>query len=321
MKKIVFSLMLCGLFGVAKSANPIATDVFTADPAPLVYKNRLYAFVGHDTAHVGANTYQMPDWLVYSTKDMATWTSHGPRLAVTDFKWAAKAANAAHCIERNGKFYWYISIIHRSDANSKGGVGIGVAVADNPLGPYKDALGKALITNEMTTDQTHSWDDLDPAVFIDDNNQAYMFWGNGSCKWVKLKSNMIELDGPITAFKPKNFTEAPWIYKRKGLYYLIYAANFPETIEYCTSTSIEGPWTYRGVIQDPTPNSTTTHPGVVDFKGKTYFFYHHGALPTGGSYRRAVCVETLNFNADGSIQKVVLTQTGPKRIKKKFLLF
>jgi beta-xylosidase len=295
--------------------NPIIKDVFTADPAPLVYNNTVYLYVGHDTAAVGTNSYKMPDWLVYSTTDMVHWKSHGPCLTTNDFKWAAYAANAAQCIERNGKFYWYISIIHKADENSKGGVAIGVAVGNTPTGPFNDALGKALITNDMTTDMKHAWDDLDPSVFIDDDGQAYLFWGNGSCKWVKLKENMIEIDGPIHTFKPQNFTEAPWIYKRKGLYYLVYAANFPETIEYCTAEKIDGPWTYRGLIQDKSPNSTTTHPGIIDYKGKTYYFYHNGVLPTGGSYRRSVCVDYLYYNTDGTIQKVEQTTKGVDPVK------
>jgi len=301
---LIFALLALSLI---KAENPIIKDIFTADPAVLVYNKTLYLYVGQDTAHVGVNTYQMPDWLVYSTTDMVHWKNHGPRLTPGSFSWASRAANASQCIEREGKFYWYISVLHKSNADSKGGVAIGVAVADNPTGPFKDAIGKALITNEMTVDMKHSWDDLDPSVFIDDDGQAYLYWGNGSCKWAKLKKNMIELDGPIQSFKPKNFTEAPWIYKRKGLYYLVYAANFPETIEYCTANKPEGPWTYRGLIQDPSPNSTTTHPAIIDFKGKTYYFYHNGVLPTGGSFRRSVCVEGMYYNPDGTIKKIIQT--------------
>ena len=133
---------------------------------------------------------------------------------------------------------------------------------------------------------------------------------------MKLKENMIELDGPVTVIpKPQNFTEGPWIYKRNSLYYLVYAAKFPETIEYCTSTSPTGPWTYRGVIQDPVLNSTTTHAGIIDYKGKTYFFYHNGALPTGGNYRRSVCVDYMYYNPDGTIQKVIQTTEGVKPVK------
>lgn len=309
LRVITTVLIFLGILAV-NAENPIIKHIFTADPAPMVYKNRVYLYVGRDTTHVGVNTYQMPDWGVFSSTDMVHWKDHGPCLTTKDFAWASYAANAAQCIERNGKFYWYISIMHKPNADSKGGVAIGVAVSDKPTGPFKDAIGKALITNEMTTDMKHSWDDLDPTVFIDDNGQAYLFWGNGSCKWAKLKKNMIELDGPIHTFKPEHYTEAPWVYKRKGLYYLVYAANFPETIEYCTATSPEGPWTYRGLIQDHSLNSTTTHPGIIDYKGQAYYFYHNGVLPTGGSYRRSVCVENMYYNPDGTIKKIEQTTGG-----------
>lgn len=296
------------------SQNPIIRNVFTADPAPLVYNDTVYLYLGHDTATVDATTYQMPDWLVYSSTDMINWTNHGACLTTNDFAWAAYAANAAQCIERNGKFFWYISIIHKADKNTGGGVAIGVAVSDSPTGPFNDAIGKALITNGMTTDMKHAWDDLDPSVFIDDDGQAYLFWGNGSCKWVKLKDNMIETEGAIHTLSLKNFTEAPWIYKRNGLYYLVYAAHFPESVEYCTAEQIQGPWVYRGIVQDTVPNSTTTHPAIIDYKGKTYYFYHNGVLPSGGNYRRSVCVDYLNFNADGSLQKVIQTSQGVEAI-------
>jgi beta-xylosidase len=311
------TILFLGCIFVLKSEaqNPIIKHIFTGDPAPLVYKNTVYLYAGQDTASESTNGYRMPDWHVFSSTNMVNWKDHGAPLKPTDFSWGAKDANAAQCIERNGKFYWYVSILHKKDENSNGGVAIGVAVSASPTGPFKDAIGKALITNEMTKDQKHSWDDLDPSVFIDDNGQAYLFWGNGSCKWAKLKKNMIELQDSIHTFKPQNYTEAPWIYKRNGLYYLVYAANFPETIEYCTAKSIEGPWDYRGVIQDRVKNSSTTHPGIIDYKGKSYFFYHNGVLPTGGNFRRSVCLDYLYYNPDGTIQKVVQTIEGVVKVK------
>ncbi len=313
-KKVL--LLLIGLLQItfAKTQNPIIQHIFTADPAPLVFKNTVYLYAGRDTATVDAKTYHMPSWHVFSSKNMVDWKDHGPVLKPTDFSWAARAANAAHCIEKNGKFYWYISVMHKNNEDSKGGVAIGVAVSDKPTGPFKDAIGKALITNEMTTDMKHSWDDLDPAAFIDDDGQAYLFWGNGSCKWAKLKDNMIELDGAIHTFKPDHFTEAPWVYKRNGLYYLLYAANFPESIDYATATDIKGAWTYRGRIQEPVTNSTTTHPGVIDFKGKSYFFYHDGSMPTGSSYRRSIKVDYLYYNNDGTIKKIIETAKGVDKV-------
>ncbi|PTB91875.1 glycoside hydrolase [Marivirga lumbricoides] len=303
--------------GNSFAQNPIITDVFTADPAPLVYDNTVYLYTSHDTASVEHTNYKMPDWLVFSSKDMVNWKNHGSPLSPKSFSWATGDAYAAQCVERDGKFYWYVSTFHKKDENSKGGAAIGVAVSDNPTGPFKDAIGKALIVNEMTTDMEHSWDDIDPTVFIDDDGQAYMYWGNGSCRYVKLKDNMIEKDGPIHIVDVKNFIEGPWLYKRKDLYYLVYAGKGtkPEMIEYSTSKSPEGPWEYQGIIQENVPNSFTTHPGIVDFKGKSYFMYHNGLLPTGGSYRRSICIDYMYYNEDGTIQKVVQTKEGVAPVK------
>ena len=315
--KILFILMCCLSVINIEAQNPIIKNIFTADPAPLVHKGTLYLYTGHDVATLEDTNYKMADWHVFSTTDMTTWKDHGAPLSPGTFSWATGDAYAAQCIERNGKFYWFVSTFHKKGDVSGGGAAIGVAVSDSPTGPFKDAIGKALITNEMTTDMEYAWDDIDPTVFVDDDGQAYMFWGNGSCKWVKLKNNMTEVDGPITTFKPKNYIEGPWVYKRKGLYYLVYASagTKPEMIEYCTAKNITGPWTYQGIIQENVVNSFTTHPGIIDYKGKSYFFYHNGSLPTGGSYRRSICVDYMHYNKDGTIQKIVQTTEGVKKIK------
>ena len=308
----IFSILS---FAAVKAQNPIIKHMFTADPAPLVYHDTLFLYTGHDTASVKAPNYEMADWHVFSTTDMVNWKDYGAVISPKTFSWADKDAYASQCIYYQGKFYWYVAVGHKSDENSKGGLSIGVAVSDRPYGPFKDAIGKALIVNEMTTDMKYSWDDMDPTVLIDDDGQAYLYWGNGSCKYVKLKKNLTEIDGPITTFKPQNYTEGPLLYKRNNLYYLVYAARFPETIEYCTAPGPTGPWTYRGVIEDPVTNSTTTQAGIIDYKGKTFFFYHNGALPTGGNYRRSVCVDYMYYNPDGTIQKVVQTTKGVDPVK------
>jgi beta-xylosidase len=312
MRIILFVLSVFLSMGVVAGANPVITTLFTADPAPLVYHDTVFLYTGHDTASVTATNYKMPDWHIFSSTDLVHWKDYGACLSPATFSWATGDAYAAQCIYHNGKFYWFVSTFHKSDANSKGGAAIGVAVSDRPTGPFRDAIGKALVTNEMTTDMKHSWDDIDPTVFVDDDGQAYVFWGNGSCKYARLKNNMVELDGPIITFKPEHYIEGPWVYKRNGLYYLVYAGagTKPEMIEYCTAENIAGPWTYRGIIQDNVQNSFTTHPGIVEYKGTPYFFYHDGSLPTGGSYRRSICIDRMFYNPDGSIVKIVQTRTG-----------
>jgi len=297
-----------GLFSTALYANPIFTEVRTADPAAIVHNDTVYLYTGHDEAKDNKTFFLMRDWLVFSSKDMVNWQRHGPKLSVTDFSWAKGDAWAAHVIERDGKFYWYVTLRHATIE----GFAIGVAVADSPLGPFKDALGKALITNDMTTDTEIDWDDIDPAAFIDDDGQAYLFWGNTKARYAKLKDNMIELDGPIMPIEGlPNFTEALWVHKREDLYYLSYAMGFPEKIGYATSKSIHGPWQYRGILNEVAGNSPTNHQAIIEFKDRWFFIYHTGASqPDGGEFRRAVAIDPLYYNPDGTLQRVIMTSEG-----------
>jgi beta-xylosidase len=287
--------------------NPIIKDKYTADPAALVYKDKVYLYAGHDQAPDDVNSYRMNEWLLYSSSDMVHWQEHPSPLKPADFTWAKGDAWASQVIERNGKFYWYVTVSH----GTIHGKSIGIAVSDSPTGPFKDALGKALITNDMTTKTQISWDDIDPTVMIDDDGQAYLFWGNTVCNYVKLKENMIEFDGPIQTIDLPNFTEAPWIHKRKDWYYLSYAYQFPEKIAYAMSKSINGPWEYKGILNEVAGNSNTNHQSIIEFKDVPYFIYHNGSIPThGGSFRRSVCIDRLYYNPDGTMKRVIMTSEG-----------
>lgn len=290
-----------------KFNNPIIKDKYTADPAALVYKDKVYLYTGHDEAPNDFNFYKMNEWLVYSSSDMVNWEAHPVPLKVSDFAWSKADAWAGQVIERNGKFYWYVAISHATIP----GKSIGVAVSDSPIGPFKDALGKAIITNDMTTETKIDWDDIDPSVIIDDDGQGYLFWGNSVCHYAKLKENMIELDGPIQTISLPNYTEAPWIHKHKDWYYLSYASEFPEKIVYAMSKSVNGPWEYKGILNELAGNSNTNHQAIIDFKGVPYFIYHNGATnPNGGSFRRSVCVDKLYYNEDGTIKRIIMTSEG-----------
>ena len=236
---------------------------------------------------------------------MKTFTEHPVPLKITDFTWATSGdAFAGHVAERNGKYYWYIST---------NWTGIGVAVADRPQGPYKDALGKPLLTNKDCYDSSHSWACIDPAIFTDDDGTAWIFWGNRECYYAKLKDNMIEIDGEIRKidFPGFSFTEAPWVHKYNGKYYLTYATEFPEKIAYAMADNIQGPWEYKGILNEIAGNSNTNHQGIVEFKGQWYFLYHNGGINTdGGSYSRSVCIDKMYYNADGTIRKIEMTTKG-----------
>jgi concanavalin A-like lectin/glucanase superfamily protein/glycosyl hydrolase family 43 len=168
--------------------NPIITDIYTADPDAFVHGGRLYLDVDHDEAPLSVNDFVMREWRVYSTDDLTHFTDHGARMTLADFAWADRNAWAPQMIERDGTFFWYMPARKASD----GSMAIGVAVADNPLGPFRDALGHPLIDNTLAN---HSSFDIDPTVLIDDDGQAYIYWGSfSSPRAAKLKPNMIELE-------------------------------------------------------------------------------------------------------------------------------
>ncbi len=294
--------------------NPIFRDEFTADPAALVVGDTVYAYVGLDKAGVGG-WFNMPGWLCYSSTDMKNWTPHGMVLKSDDFPNAnPNGAWAAQVIEKDGKYYFYVTLDRRDNGRHM----ITVAVADRPTGPFKPARETTLIDDEMTQDSHRPNADIDPTVFIDDDGTPWMAWGNGDCYMVKLNKNMIELDGPIVKVPYRNFSEGPWLFKRGNLYYNVYAADAPgiqpEQICYSTAESINGPWTYRGFVTGSANHGFTIHPAVIEFKGKWYFFYHDGSYgldgTPGGDCRRNVCVEYIYFNEDGTIQPIELTTRG-----------
>lgn len=254
--------------------NPIIQTIYTADPAPIVYKDTVFLYTGHDED--GSTWYNMKDWRCYSSTDMVNWRDHGSPLAVNTFSWAWSDAWAGQCIYRKGKFYWYVPVIKKG-----GGRAIGVAVSDRPTGPFIDAIGRPLIADS----------EIDPTVFIDDDGQAYLYWGNPNLFYVKLNQDMISysediVQAPLTATgfgsrvgvaeRPTQFEEAPWLCKRNGLYYMLYAAGgLPEHIAYSTSTSPIGPWTYRDsimTVQRVSKIFSTNHEGIIDYKGNSYFF-------------------------------------------------
>lgn len=294
------------------SQNPIVQTKYTADPAPMVWNDRLYLYTSHDED--GSTWFTMNNWNLYSTNDMVNWTDHGAVLSYTDFEWASGDAWAPQCIERDGKFFMYVPMI--SKLNNR--PAIGVAVGDSPMGPFYDPIGAPLVQTE--------WGDIDPAVFIDDDGQAYLYWGNPNLYYVKLNEDMISYEGdvvrvPMTveSFGKRDddseretlYEEGPWLYKRNDIYYLFWPGGpLPEHIGYSTSDSPTGPWKYGGVVMPAQGGSFTIHPGVVDFRGNTYFFYHNAALPGGGGFNRSVAVEEMRFNPDGTIPEINMTKEG-----------
>jgi hypothetical protein len=299
--------------GAARADNPIVQTIYTADPAPLVYNGRVYLYTGHDEDN--STYFTMKEWRVWSSADMVNWTDHGSPMSLSTFSWASSDAWAGQAVYRNGKFYWYVPV-----RMSNGSQAIGVGVADSPTGPFRDALGRPLIQNA----------EIDPTVYIDDGGQAYLYYGNPHLWYVKLNPDMISYAGSPAqvalttagfgtrtgdANRPTLYEEGPWFYKRNGLYYMVFAAKCcSEFIAYSTAPGPTGPWTYRGTIMPTQGGSFTNHPGVIDFNGGSYFFYHNGALPGGGGYTRSVAVEKFSYNADGTIPAISMTMAGAPQI-------
>ncbi|MEU4690035.1 glycoside hydrolase family 43 protein [Actinoplanes sp. NPDC023714] len=309
----VVALVCAGLTVPAAAAhadNPIVQTIYTADPAPLVHNGRVYLYTGHDED--ASTWFTMKEWRVYSSADMVNWTDHGSPMSLATFGWASADAWAGQVVARNGKFYWYVPVTNRATGRKA----IGVGVSTSPTGPFTDAIGRPLAENG----------EIDPSVFIDDDGQAYLYWGNPNLWYVRLNPDMISYSGAVTriplttagfgtrtgdAARPTLYEEGPWVYKRNGLYYNVFAAKCcSEFIAYSTAPGPTGPWTYRGTVMPTQGSSFTNHAGIVDFNGGSYFFYHNGALPGGGGFTRSVAVEKFTYNADGTIPGITMTSAG-----------
>jgi len=308
MNKILFCCAACwgvisGLAFSGQAQNPIIQTKYTADPAPLVCNDTVFLYTSHDEDD--AFGFKMQNWMLYTSTDMVNWTDHGVVASLRDFKWVNtdNGAWAPQCIQRNNKFYLYCPIAN--------GGGIGVLVSDSPYGPFKDPIGKALIGRNNPGD-------FDPTVFIDDDGQAYLYWGgNGPCYYAKLNEDMISISGDIhvavidfTGTPPEAaYTEGPWLWKKNNRYYLAWASRCcPEGIGYAMSDSPTGPWKCKGTIMDPDERSSGNHPGIIDYKGNSYVFGFNYAISkqTMAKHyeRRSICVEKMTYNQDGSIQKL-----------------
>jgi beta-xylosidase len=286
--------------------NPIIKHKYTADPTVIKYNENVFLYTGHDDPPPGVDDYVMNEWLCFSSKDLITWIEHLNPLSPLHFSWAKGDAFASSVVFHEQQFFWYVAVTHKTIS----GKAIGVAVSNQPTGPFTDARGQALITQDMIPDQHFPLANLDPTVFIDEGGRGHIFWGNSKCYYAKLKSNMIELDGLIETIELPGFTEGAHIHQRNGWYYLSYGFEFPEKVAYAMSKRLEGPWEFKGILNEMAYNCHTNRPAILEFKGESYFFYHNGALRNGGSHRRSVCVDHLYYNEDNTIHPVIMTSAG-----------
>jgi len=306
-------ITLCSVTSQLMGDYPIASHRYLADPSVLVTEDRVYIYCSNDDESPVEGGYNIPNVICISSSDMKNWTDHGSVFrASEDTTWATKSWAPA-AAARNGKYYLYFG---------NGGANIGVAVSDSPTGPFKDPLGKPLITHSTPGVQParNMWL-FDPAVFIDDDGTAYLYCGgNGddNIRIARLNRDMISIDGEVMKMSAPNFFEAAWVFKRNGIYYFSYSTT-PRAqmrIDYMTSDNPTNGFTYRGVLagQPPFNDHNNNHAAQFQFKGRWYHVYHNrivarrAGIPTG--FRRNLGIEELHFNEDGTIKPVVYTTNG-----------
>ena len=269
---------------------------FTADPAIRVFGDTYYIYPTSDKPH-----WQTTDFSVWSSKNLVEWKKEGMVLDVArDLTWANIEAWAPDTIERNGTYYFYFC--------AKGM--IGVATARTPVGPFVDALGKPLLVRNATM----STNTIDPYPFIDDDGQAYLYFGNGGnrANVFKLKPDMVTLDGEVKDIPMKDFREGIVVFKRQGTYYFMWSIDDARSPNYRvgwgTADSPLGPVKAAEkdfiVLQKHDAAVATAHHSVVNVPGtdRWYVAYHRHAIPGGNGYQRETNLVRMEFNQDGSIK-------------------
>ncbi len=291
--------------------NPIIRNQFSADPSARVFGDKVYLFPSHDilaTPGKGrAAWFCMEDYHVFSSENLTDWTDHGVIVTQNKVPWVKPESYnmwAPDCIERDGKYYFYFPATPK-DSTLGRGFAIGVAIADKPEGPY--------ITQPEPIKNAKG---IDPNVFIDKDGQAYLYWAQGNIFAAKLKPNMLELASePIVVanLPTKGLKEGPYLFGRNGKYYLTipHVENKTERLEYAMSDNPLGPFKMTGVIMDESPNGCwTNHQSVIQFKNQWYLFYHQNDYSPNFDKARSVRADSLSFNADGTIKKVIPTLRG-----------
>ncbi len=301
--KLKFVMFLFGCALTVQGQNPFVQSIYTADPSAHVWADgRLYVYPSHDIAPPqGCDL--MDQYHVFSTDDMVSWTDHGEILRADDVDWGRAEGGfmwAPDCAYKNGTYYFYFPHPTGSGDQWNSTWKIGVATSSEPAANF-EVQGYIEGLKSM----------IDPCVFVDDDGQAYLYYGGGNlCEAGKLKDNMMEIDGQMQQMQGLvDFHEATWVHKYNGLYYLSYSDNnnnVGNQLRYAVSDSPLGPWTYKGVYMKPT-GSPTNHGSIVEYKGQWYAFYHNSIL-SGHPWLRSICVDSLFYNEDGTIQEVNQTR-------------
>lgn len=300
---LAFLAFGAGLF----AQNPIIHDQFTADPTARVFGGKMYLYPSHDIVSPVDELKEwfcMEDYHVFSSDNLVDWTDHGVILTQNKIPWVkpdSYAMWAPDCVEKDGRYYFYFPAAPKG---MERGFGIGVAIADSPSGPFM-AMPRP-IKGVMG---------IDPCVLVDDDGKSYIYWSGMGLSVAELKDNMIELASEPVRIQglPEGFKEGPFAFKRNGKYYLTFpwVRDVTETLAYAMSDSPFGPFEFKGVIMDESPTGCwTNHHSIVEKDGQWYLFYHHNDYSPDMDKRRSARIDTLSFNPDGTINKVIPTLRG-----------
>ena len=297
-------------FNIANAQNPVIRNQFSADPSARVFGDKVYLYPSHDIVvqpgHGRPGWFCMEDYHVFSSSNLTDWKDHGVIVTQANVPWGNPQGYsmwAPDCIFRKGKYYFYFPDGVKDTSYGRG-FAIGVAVADKPDGPFT--------VEPNPIKDVHG---IDPNVFIDKDGQAYLYWAGGNIYGSKLKENMFELASKpevLGVLPDKGLKEGPYLFERNGIYYLTYphVENKTERLEYATSNNPLGPFKFAGVIMDESPECWTNHQSVIEYKNQWYLFYHHNDLSPKFDKNRSVRIDSLFFNADGSIKKVIPSLRG-----------
>lgn len=257
----------------------------------------------------------------FSSKDLVNWTKHPEVLSMKNISWYDNALWAPSIIRANGKYYLFFSCNNIQNNDQLGG--IGVAVSDNPEGPFIDALGKPLIGEIVNKAQP-----IDQFVYRDDDGQYYMYYGGwGHCNMVRLTDDLLGLkpfeDGELyKEITPENYVEGPFMLKRNGKYYFMWSEgnwtgpNY--AVAYAIADSPMGPFNRIGTIlqQDSLVAKGAGHHSVIQIPGKDeyYMIYHRRPLECKRASERQVCIDKMEFDENGFIKPVKITFEGVEAV-------
>ncbi len=293
-----------------RSGNPVFPGNY-ADPEALIFKDRYWIYPTTSAAydeqlHLDA----------FSSKDLVTWTKHPNILDNKEIKWARRAMWAPSAIEKDGKYYFFFAANDVQKDSELGG--IGVAVADHPKGPFKDLLGKPLINKNVNGAQP-----IDQYVFKDDGKYYMVYGGWKHCNLTRLNDDFTALlpfeDGStFREITPEGYVEGPIFFRRQGKLYFMWSegrwAGPNYSVAYAIADSLDGPFERIGTIlrQDPEIATGAGHHSVINVPGTDEWFIVYHRRPKGSNARdnRVTCIDKMEFNKDGTIKPVKITNEG-----------